>query len=98
MTELIRTYSANTEEVKRLKLACYELEQISPYSTRYTVEDVYFDLGQDWMWTTIIAHHLSGGTWQALCPRDFERILLSDDIRKTCEEITSDKWWYDPQP
>lgn len=98
MTELIRTYAPNSDEVVKLKLACYELEQLSPYSTRYTVEDVYFDLGQQWMWTTIIAHHLSAREWQALSPRDHERILLSTDIRSTCEEIVADKYWYDPQP
>lgn len=96
MVELIRTYAPNSDEMVKLKLACYELEQLSRHGTRYTVEDIYFDLGQNWMYSAIVANSVSGSSWQALCPRDYERVLLSTDIRKTCEDIVSDKYWYDP--
>ena len=87
MTEMIRVYAPNSDEMVKLKLACYELEQLNPNGTRYTVEDIYFDFGQDWMYSGIVAHRRDGASWQAVCPRDYERILLSHDIRKTCEDI-----------
>ena len=95
MVEIIRTYAPNSDEMVKLKLACYELAQLSTKGTQYTVEDIYFDIGQGWMYSGIVAHSPDGTSWQALCPRDYESVLLSNDIRKTCEEIVSDKYWYD---
>lgn len=93
--ELIRIYEPDSEGLKKLKLACYELEQLSPHGTRYTVEDIYFDLGANWMYSGIVAHQ-NGRDWQAVNPRDYERILLTDDIPTTCRQIVADKYWYDP--
>lgn len=95
MAELIRIYAPDSHEQMKLKLACYELEQLTTKGTRYTVEDIYFDLGQNWMYSAIVAHSTDGTSWQALCPRDYENVLLSTDVRKTCEEIVADKYWYD---
>lgn len=96
MAEIIRTYAQNSDEMVKLKLACYELERLSPHGTTYTVEDIYFDWGLKWKYSAIVANRSDGRSWQAVCPRDYERILLSNDIRKTCEDIVSDKYFYDP--
>ena len=94
--ELIRKYAPNSDEMVKLKLACYELERLSRKGTTYTVEDIYFDVGLNWWYSAIIANRPDGRSWQAVCPRDYERIILSNDIRQTCEAIVNDKYFYDP--
>ena len=96
MDEIIRVYAPNSDEMVKLKLACYELEQLSPNGTRYTVEDIYFDVGLNWRYSGIVAHRRDGASWQALNPRQYEDVIQSMDIRKTCEGIVRDKYWYDP--
>ena len=95
--EIIRTYAPDTDEYARLKTASVVLTAVSPKHITYTVEDTYFDFGQDWMWTTIIAHDPTShfGSYQALCPRDYEKILLTDDMLTTLSEVRADKWWSD---
>lgn len=97
MTELIRTYSPDAVEHEKLMTAATILTAISPKGITYTVEDTYFDYGQGWEWTTLIAHDpgSSFGEYQALCPRDYEKILLTNDMLTTLSEIRADKWWSD---
>ena len=97
MTELIRIYTPDTDEYKRLATAATILSAVSPNRIKYTVGETYFDYGQDWMWTTIIANDPSStfGSYQALCPRDYENILLTDDMLTTLSAIRADKWWSD---
>ena len=96
MAEIIRVYAPNSDEMVKLKLACYELGRLSTRGTRYTVEDIYFDYGQGWMYSAIVAHRPDGASWQAVNPRMYEDIILSLDVRKTCEGIVKDKYFYDP--
>jgi len=96
--EIIRQYAPDSAEVAKLNLACEELNRLSRNGITYTVEDTWFDYGQRWMWTTIIGHDPNCPwceSYQALCPRDFERILYSTDIPTTVSVIRSDKWWRD---
>lgn len=95
--DIIRTYSPDTDEYKRLLTAARVLTAISPNRIAYYVEDTYFDYGQDWTWTTIIANNPSStfGDYQVLCPRDYEKILTTDDMLATLSEIRADKWWSD---
>ena len=93
--EIIRTYAPDTDEYARLKTASVVLTAVSPKHITYTVEDTYFDFGQDWMWTTLIARRPDGVEYQAICPRDFEKILLTDDMLTTLSEVRADKWWSD---
>ena len=95
MAEIIRQYAPNSDEYVKLSLASSELTKQSTKGTAFYVDDCYFDLGQDWMWTTIIARRTNGDSWQALCPRDYEKILLSTDIPATVSEIMADKYWYE---
>jgi len=45
----------------------------------YTVEECYFDFGQNWMYTTIIAkRNIDGQRWQALNPREQEMVVGGD--------------------
>ena len=89
----IKVYPRNSDERVKLTEAARELTRISGNGTVYTVEETYFDYGQNWMWTTIIAHRQSGDSFQRLCPRDHEKIIMSKDIPATVAEITADKYW-----
>lgn len=95
--EIIRTYAHDTDEYARLTTAARVLTAVSPKHITYKVEDTYFDYGQKWTWTTIIAYDPTSnfGSYQALCPRDYEKILLTDDVLTTLSEIRTDKWWRD---
>lgn len=97
MAEIIRTYAPDTDAYKKLMTASTILSAVSPKGITYTVEDTWFDYGQKWMWTTIIAYDQSSsfGSYQALCPRDYENILLTDDMLTTLTAIRADKWWRD---
>ena len=95
MANYIRQYAPNSDEVAKLAYASAELTKRSRKGTAFYVDDCYFDLGQNWMWTTIIARRPNGDHWQALCPRDHEKILLSSDIPATVTEIMADKYWYE---
>lgn len=75
---MIRTYEHYEKEYEWLLCAAAALECASPNGTKYNVEDVYFDFGQDWMWTTIVAYKKDGTSWQALCPRDHDLICTRD--------------------
>lgn len=91
--DTIRQYTPDTVEHVKLSLASLWLTHFSTKGTQYEVGDCYFDLGQDWMWTTIIATRSDGETYQVLCPRDHEKIIRSQDILATVKEIIADKYW-----
>lgn len=92
----IRVYAPNSDEMVKLKLACYELGRLSKHGTVYTVEDIFFDIGQNWKYSAIVANRSDGRSWHAVCPRDYERILQSTDIAATCADIVADRYFYDP--
>lgn len=53
------------------------------FSYDLTIENTYFDFGQDWKWTTIIVTDEDrDSSWQAFCPRDWETIVECSDINK----------------
>lgn len=94
---MIKTYVPDTAEYKALANAAAILTATSKKGVTYTVGDCYFDFGQDWIWTTILANNPNSewGSYQALCPRDYEKILRSDDLLTTIAEIKADKYWSD---
>lgn len=72
-------------EYKNLKMVAAMLEYESSNNSHYEVEDVYFDYGQDWMWTTITRR---GGKWggvQVLNPRQWEDIILANSLGELVE-------------
>lgn len=91
--EIIRQYGKHEREYLKLRTASEELTVRSGKGTVYTVGDCYFDLGQNWKWTTILARRSDGTTYQALCPRDYELILKSSDIPATVDAITAGEYW-----
>lgn len=76
------------------------LEAVSESGYRYEVENCYFDLGQDWMWTTIIAHNDKEegilSSWQAVNPKQWEEVIYCntvEDVANAVNEIRAGKYF-----
>lgn len=87
-----------SKEFKKLDLMAKVLTGMSATGTVYFVGNTYLDLGQDWMWTTIIAHTPNGDSYQALSPREWEEVLLCEsmvEMAQIAEEHFEDKYCCD---
>lgn len=103
--ETIRVYSKDEPEHKTLEQFCDFMNRETPDRFEFSLEDIYFDAGQDWKYTAVITtdrlsydntkgKFLSGNSaWQTLNPRDYEKIILatnkSTDEREECFESIS---------
>ena len=93
-----KTLKVNSDGYKNLEMVAAMLEYESPNNTIYTVQDVYFDYGQNWMWTTITSIGDKWGGVQVLNPREWEDIMLADSLEelvKIVRDIRSDKFFGD---
>jgi len=93
----IKTFAKGTQEYKNLEAAAALMTAFSPKGIIYRVQETYFDYGQDWMWTTIIAYEDSPrwgrDSWQALNPREQEEICLTSNVKelaKVVEKVMED--------
>ena len=75
---MIQTYGKTDTAYKSLEIAAAMLSLESETGVRYAVENTYFDYGQNWKWTTIVAHGKDGGRWQVLNPK--EHGLITDGL------------------
>lgn len=93
----IKEYPKNSPEYKRLETACALLNCYNKYT--YTVENIYFDAGQDWMWSTIVCHTGSSGvlgSWQVLSPKDHEKIVTAanpEQLGKAVDDVMHDEYF-----
>lgn len=72
----IKQFDTESEEFQKLRDVADKVSENSPIKLR--VEDTYFDYGQNWLWTTLIAiHEKANGTstWQAIYPTQQAAIL-----------------------
>ena len=99
MGEVIRTY--NKSEFGYLKLSTFvdSCNNIFKFMSRQNgtdvnyqlvLEDIYFDYGQRWMYTSPITCDLTSksdivGRWQSICPRDYKILLNSNSFREINE-------------
>ena len=66
------------------------------YRYEVSIKEMYFDYGQDWKYTgflTTDTDHADDsvlGSWQSLCPRDWELVVTETDINK----IIDMAWFY----
>ena len=91
----IRIWNPGTPEFKQMERAAKILTEFSPRKYVYKVENTYFDHGQGWLWTTIIAYRPDGESYQALDPVRHAQILNSENLLWTLSEIIQDKYWLD---
>ena len=90
----IKTFKLGDPEFENLYKLADILTKKSPNKYIYYVGDTYFDLGQDWMWTTVLCR----GDWssyQALSPRAQEEAILANsdaELEKIADSVLSDKY------
>ena len=66
------TFTEDMREYDLLKAYAKLFTENCPRGHKYIVHDTYFDLGQDWVWTTILD---VDSDCQILCPRDWLEIV-----------------------
>ena len=91
-----RVVEIGTSEYKKLEAVAAMLEAISPNGATYEVSDCYFDLGQNWVWTTIIRCGYVES--QVLTPREWEEILMAEtptELANATENIRRAKYFMD---
>ena len=87
---------ANTPEYDKLLAVAELLTASSPNNAIYVVQDVYFDLGQDWMWTTICRKKYRD--CQVLYPNVWRNIIASEtpsELQNAVKEIKSNRFFGD---
>lgn len=83
----------DSNEYFRLEMLCKMLNRDSPNRCYYKIDNIYFDIGQDWMWTTIVNKTIG---CQILSPRQWEDVILDKvDIELIEDEIFTDKFSQD---
>ena len=91
-----RTLHRTEKAYKNMEAVAKTLEAISPNNAAYEVEDVYFDYGLNWMWTTICRRGYS--ECQILCPKEWEEIVNATslvELTEVIDEIVNGKWFGD---
>lgn len=94
MNDYLSIFSHDSLEYLRLEqLAELLTEKCAVIGITYAVQDCYFDIGQNWRHTTIIAtneHAASNDilrSWQALTPDQQRRVIYNDSINDVANEI-----------
>ena len=99
MSKNITIWANNTIEYKRLELFKSMLDVIiaeNNFPIAITIQTIYFDIGQSWLWTTIIATKLNSNScinsYQLLYPANHEKVIWGDmhDILEVAQEIKND--------
>lgn len=83
------TFTRGSDEHKKLEAAATMLTVFNDKGNSYYVRDVYFDYGQNWIWTTIIAENENGfcQSWQAVSPREWAQIVMADTTVELCDVV-----------
>lgn len=91
LKEAITTYSKDSDEYKKLQAFCDKINSYySDGSVKCYVDETYFDIGQDWMWTTVIVGTSDGRSYQ-INPADQEAILIGADAKVEKEIVENIK-------
>ena len=87
--DVIRIYGADEQEYQNLARVARIMTARSLNGTRFEVGVTYFDFGQDWRWTTILAYKKDNGSFQALTPAEQEKIVTAkvDDLDTVAQEL-----------
>ena len=99
MSKNIAVWSKDTIEYKRLELFKSMLDVIiveNNFPIAITIQTTYFDIGQSWLWTTIIVTKLNSksciDSYQLLYPENHEKVIWGDmhDILEVAQEIKNE--------
>ena len=83
-------------EYRKLQIVAQMLTYDSKHNATYTVNDVYLDYGQNWMWTTIC--RVGYRECQVLSPRDWDDIMNSrslEELLRCVRNIQNDEYFGD---
>lgn len=84
----------DSEEYNSLNKACEILKELSKKQNKdynFIIKDMYFDYGQNWIYTGIITMS-KDSSWQTLNPRQWKEIVNTDNnnsITEICLEVLS---------
>ena len=95
MSDTIRIYPYGTPERERLQRLADLLTIASLKGFTYHVEDVYFDFGQAWQWSTITTQSPEGLTWQILNPAIHADIVQGMDTLQAALTLKNGPYWED---
>lgn len=96
---IIKIYKTHTIEYKKIELMLKALNILKEQyflDVEFYISDVYFDYGQNWMWTTILCKYKDciglNSSYQILNPNDYEKILLGNenDFVETYKSLKND--------
>lgn len=87
-----QTFNTDSEEYLKLFNVAKELTKQSPNKYQYIVKDVYFDMGQNWKWTTIINNSIG---YQILSPKMWLDIVNGISTNEIINNLMDDKYWRD---
>ena len=94
---VLNPYSKEDEKLyMRMEAIASILTIYSPHNANYIVENVYYDYGQNWMWTTIVRHGYN--ECQILYPRDWQNIIEADTeekLHKVIKDLMNDDYELD---
>ena len=91
-----RTLERTERAYKNMEAVAKMLEATSENGARYEVEDVYLDIGQNWMWTTICRKDYR--ECQVLYPRQWKDICMAttlEELAQAAEAVKADKYFND---
>lgn len=86
-SEVLRVWDENSKEYKTLQSFVDKLNQASS-NTEYYLQNLYFDFGQRWKYTAIVAKK-DGQEWQAATPKDLEDILINGNEEEVLNKLVS---------
>lgn len=102
MSKYIRVYNKTEIGYQKLNILASYMTELSSDNTLYALENVYYDFGQNWWWTTIVAIRLYDDSYQVLSPKnmeDLQTIPLDENlffnIYKLAYEIMNGKFSLD---
>ena len=84
----IQIFPRDAKEYRLLTAAAELMTAFSPTGVLYYVGQTYFDFGQGWKWTTIIAERKNGDSWQALYPALQNKIVNAKSAAEISEAVT----------
>lgn len=90
--DTIKVFAYDSPEYDKLYRMSVILTMVSKKNTLYLADNTYFDYGQNWKWTTLIAHRHDGGSYQ-ISPLFQEMIIRSDDLLTTAHDIVNHEYW-----
>jgi len=84
LNEIIKVFEPGTREYENLTDAARMMTEMSPNGWHYSVQNVCFNYGSGWMWTTVVCDDRG---YQALTPHDQSGVLYGDLYDEDMEDI-----------